>query len=271
MTIHFRLLQCCLLGLIVMPGIRLQASDPVASLSGSECAQSKGVAEDAFSYFDEPASAWGGEEAKLRLIQRASLRALVLFRLCPAVGEAVLSAHEGFKDRWVSTLINEMRGPDGVYVLDVVAELPCRSVASQVCSLKRHIEAVQPQPKKPADNSANRRLSLADKVTTDAGVEFTEATGGILGATDNLAFVLEVFPEQFFAYMDAHPGVLESWLGQAHETLFRGMPKSRVFLAEYKRQLIDKTSKYTPKDARLLPTRDRVLEMLKSAPVSVID
>ena len=269
--IHFRMLQCCLLGLIVMPVIRLQASDPVTSLGGPECAQLKGVAGDAFSYFDEPASAWGGDEAKVHLIQRASLRALVLFRLCPTVGEAVLSEHKGFKDRWVSTLIDQLKSPDGAYVQDAVAELPCRSVASEVCSLKRQIEAAQPPPKKPVGNSENRSLSLAEKVTTDAGVEFTEATGEILGATDNLAFVLEVFPEQFFAYMNSHPDVLESWLGQSHETLFRGMPDSRDSLADYKRQLIDKTSKYTPKDARLLSTRDKVLEMLKSAPVSSID
>jgi hypothetical protein len=230
-----------------------------------------GVAEEAFSFFDEPASAWGGEDAKLHLIQRASLRSLLVFGLCPAVGEAVLSRHKDFEDRWISILLAELGGPDGIHVKNAVAGLSCQPVSSWVCGLKRKIEATQPAPKAHVGASENRSSSLSQKVTSDAVAEFTDATGEILGATDNLAFVLAVYPDQFYASMEAHPDVLEHWLYQAHETLFRGMPESRDSLAEYKRQLIAKVSKYTPEDAHLVPTRNKVLEMLKSAPVSSID
>jgi len=265
------LFRCSLAFLIVTSGARALASDPPKPLSHAECMQTGGVGEEAFSYFDEPASAWGGEQAERQLIRRASLRALVAFGLCPTEGEAVLSKHKDFKDRWISFLVAELGGPDAIYLTTAGAELPCQRDAPQLCSLKQKIEGTQIALKEVEGASENRGANLSKKITSDACAEFTDATGEILGATDNLAFVLAVFPDQFYAYMEAHPDVLEHWLSQARETLFRGMPESRDTLAEYKRQLTNRVSKYAPKDKHLAQTRDKVLEMLKSASVSAID
>ena len=53
----------------------------------------KGVAEDAYSYFDDPASAWGGEKSKHDLIHAPPFEPLWLFvsaqqldkQFCPGV------------------------------------------------------------------------------------------------------------------------------------------------------------------------------------------
>jgi hypothetical protein len=71
--------------------------------------------------------------------------------------------------------------------------------------------------------------------------------------------------------MKANPEVIQRWLDQASATLFRGEPEERDDLEKYKRLLIAKVERYQIRDSLLISTRNKVLEMLKLAPITSID
>jgi hypothetical protein len=137
--------------------------------------------------------------------------------------------------------------------------------------VKHKIEAAFHDRKRSGRDPVNHELPLAQKIISDAAIEFTDATGAILGATDDLGFVLSLFPEQFYFYMKANPEVIQRWLDQASATLFRGEPEERDDLEKYKRLLIAKVERYQIRDSLLISTRNKVLEMLKLAPITSID
>jgi len=265
------LFRCCLVALIVGNTARpLAASQPV-HLSEAECVYTRGAAEDVFYYIEEPASRFDGEEEKLHKIQNASLRSLLVFSICPSVGEEVLTRHSDSQSRWTAVINSALKGPDAVYFEQGVTAITCLKSTPLLCGMKRRIETTFQGPKALGRNSKNQELSFPQRIMSDAVDEYTAATGEILAATDNLAFVLSIYPEQFYAYMEAHQDALDSWLSQASATLFRGEPASRDGLVEYKRQFVARVEHYAPVEPRLASTKNKVLTMLKSAPVSVID
>jgi hypothetical protein len=251
--------------------MRLLAAGQPAHLSRAECAYTRGAAEDVFYYIEEPASRFDGEKEKLHKIEDASLRSLLIFGICPSVGEEVLAHHAALKSSWTTMIDDALKGPEAVYFEQGVTAIACLKSTPLLCGIKRKLEASFQDTKATGRNPKGQEISFPQRIMSDAADEYSTATGEILAATDNLAFVLLVYPEQFYAYMESHQDVLESWLSQASATLFRGEPASRDDLAEYKSHLVARVERYVLLEPRLDSTRNKVLTMLKSAPVSAID
>jgi len=268
-------LRRCLITLFFASNVRLMAASQPIPMSRAECAYTQGAAEDVFYEIDEPASRFGGEGEKLHLMQNATLRALLVFRICPSIGEDVLAHNPSSPSstgRWITIIGSSSMGPESIYYIELaVTGIQCRKSAPLLCGVKQKIEAALQDRKAREQYAGRQKLSFQEKIVSDAADEFTAATGQILAATDNVALVLSVFPEQFYAYMEVHPDVLDRWLDQASATLFRGDPDGLADRVEYKRLLIARVEKYRLAGSQHVSTMNKVLKMLKSAPVSSID
>ena len=265
-------LRSCLIVLILESSMRLWAAGQPMPMSVAECAYTQGAAEGVFDYIDEPASRFDGEGEKIHLIQNATLRSLLVFRICPSIGEEVLAHNPSSTDHWITLIGSSSMDPESNYYIELaVAGVQCQKSTPLLCGVKQKIEAALQNRRECEQYGGSQKLSFQQKIVSDAADEFTASTGDILYATDNVAFVLSVFPKQFYAYMEAHPEVLDRWLDQANATLFRGDPDSFADLVEYKRLLVARLEKYRLAGSQHASTMNKVLKMLKSAPVSSID
>jgi hypothetical protein len=96
-------------------------------MSREECAYTRGAAEYVFSILDEPASRMGSDEEKLHYTQNATLRTLLVFRICPSVGEKVLDNNSKLTGHWIKNIENTMDGPDIDYLEQSAKKYPAEN------------------------------------------------------------------------------------------------------------------------------------------------
>ena len=168
--------------------------------------------------------------------------ALLVAATCPTAAERTIDRDEPNTKLWLASLKDDMESalpadsvPTALHSL--AGSVNCTASTPGLCALQKRLPSLagNGSPRAVGDVCLSTALFLTDGLTKD----LMDADGAyVIDRTHDLATVLAICPDQFYAFMHSHQKELDFWLQQADRFLFWGDPPSKIALGKYRSELI---------------------------------
>jgi len=178
----------------------------------------------------------------------AAVLALLVAAACPEAAERALDQNQTNAKLWLGSLKGDLESslPSDLIspmLSSLITDIHCTSSTPGLCSLRERLRDLLGSAP-PRTTGYGACVSIGPILTESVVKDFMAADGAyVIDSTHDLATILFVCPDQFYAFMHSHPKELDAWLQQADRFLFWGDPSYKGILEQYRSELISQVKR----------------------------